>query len=233
MTESSPKLRDVELNARKLYLYSELSNEYLTDSPDSAQFLERAFSGAIGWNLDSVFITGDGAGKPLGVLNAGCTIEVSAETGQDASTFVYENATNMLGHLMPGSYPTAVWLIHPTVVEEVLEMGFSVGSGGSKIETLNPKTGKLQILGLDVIVTEFCNTLGTAGDVILADFSKYLVGMRRDFRMESSQHSKFQSDQAAFRGIARVDGAPVLNETLTLKDGSTEVSAFITVADRS
>ena len=48
--------------------------------------------------------------------------------------------------------------------------------------------------------------------------------------MEASPHVKFVNDQTVFRGIQRLDGQPWLDSALTLSDGTTTVSPFITVA---
>jgi HK97 family phage major capsid protein len=45
--------------------------------------------------LDDAIINGTGAGMPLGVLNAGCLVSVTKESGQKADTIVAENAVKM------------------------------------------------------------------------------------------------------------------------------------------
>jgi len=109
----------------------------------------------------------------------------------------------------------------------------TVGAGGSIIPVMKEVAGGFQILTLPVTVTEHCSVLGDAGDVILADFSQYAVGLKPGLRLEASIHKGFQTDESAFRMIARVDGQPLWNEVLTLADGSTEVSPFLMIEDRT
>ena len=46
------------------------------------------FGQALGYFEDVAFISGTGAGQPLGILNAPALVTVSKETGQAADTIV-------------------------------------------------------------------------------------------------------------------------------------------------
>lgn len=118
LSDNPPKLRDMQLTAHKLYMYCEASNEFLEDAVEGSEFIERTFSNALGWYYDYYFLRGSGAGQPMGILNAACTIEVSAEGGQ-TSGVLYENCTNMVSRLHPASFKNAVWLVHPSVLPEL------------------------------------------------------------------------------------------------------------------
>ena len=71
-----------------------------------------------------------GAGQPLGVLNADCLIEASAESGQTSSDpFLYENAINMRARLPFSSLPKAVWIMNQTVLPYLQKMSIAFGTG--------------------------------------------------------------------------------------------------------
>jgi len=63
--------------------------------------------------------------------------------------------------------------------------------------------------------------LGTAGDIILADLSQYLLITKGGPQLASSIHVMFIYDETTFRIVFRCDGQPAWNSTLTMKDGTT------------
>ena len=234
ISEASPTTRLMELTANKLTALAEASNELIEDGINvESQVMGVNIPKAIGWYLDRDFLTGDGAGKPLGVLNAPCLISIAKEVGQGAATIVYENLIKMLAQLHPACWKKAIWVAHPTCVPQLLTLSVAVGAGGSHIPVMTESSGKFSMLGRPVVFSEKCETLGTAGDLMLADFSQYAIGLRKDVRLDKSGHVYFTSDRTLYRCIIRVDGQPLWNETLTLEDGSTEVSPFLVIAERA
>jgi HK97 family phage major capsid protein len=75
-------------------------------------------------------------------------------------------------------------------------------------------------------------SLGSKFDILLDDFSQYVVGIGQGLKFDASGHVKFTSDQVTFRMLARVDGQCMWDEALTLKDGSTTVSPFVCLQER-
>lgn len=232
ITAETPKLRLITMRARKLAVLAACSNELIADGVSFEEQLGQAMTRALGWFLDSAFLTGSGAPGPLGVLNAPCTISVAPETGQAAATIVYDNIAKMYARLVPGSHRRAVWVINSAAIPQLLTLGMAVGTGGSHIPVLNERDGKFTILGLPVHFTEKVPTLGTTGDIMLADFSQYLIGLRADFTLAKSGHVGFVTDESYYRGLIRVDGQPKLGAAITPYAGST-VSPFIKLDTRS
>jgi hypothetical protein len=52
-------------------------------------------------------------------------------------------------------------------------------------------------------------------------------------RFDMSIHVHFQTDELLARLIERHDGQPLWDAPLTLEDGSTTVSPFVTLAERA
>jgi HK97 family phage major capsid protein len=80
---------------------------------------------------------------------------------------------------------------------------------------------------MPVVWTEKLPREGTAGDVLLADWSYYLVGDRQATTVDTSIHNKFEYDKTTWRVVHRVDGRPWLSSPLTLADGTSTVSPFV------
>lgn len=232
ISEANPKLRGMTLNAKKLTGLLRFSNELVADLPNGEGQIINLCGQGLSWYRDKSFLKGSGAGQPLGILNADCTIEVSAEEGQENSTIMYENLTNMLARMFAGSFKNSVWVCHQSTIPQLLQLSIAVGTGGSHIPVMKESDGQFYILTRPVIFTEKTETLGSKGDIMLADFSQYAVGLRQGMRFDTSIHVGFTSDELYARLIERHDGQPLWDEPLTLEDGSTTVSPFVVLEAR-
>jgi len=88
-------------------------------------------------------------------------------------------------------------------------MGMTVGLGG--VATYLPPGGLSQapygtLFGRPVIPIEQCQTMGTVGDIILADMSEYILIDKGGIQNASSIHVRFVNDETCFRFVYRVDG---------------------------
>lgn len=234
LTDSSPTFGRVKLEAKKLTAYSEIPNELFADSIISLQmFINEIFPEAIAWFEDIAFIRGSGVGEPLGFLNAASTVTVSKETGQAATTIVWENLVKMYSRMLPSSLDSAVWIAHIDTFPELATMSLSVGTGGSAIWLNNGVQGPpMTILGRPVFFSEKVNSLGTAGDINFVDLSYYLIGDRQAIQADTSPHYRFQNDQTTVRFIERVDGRPWIQSAITPNRGSNTLAPFVQLQTR-
>lgn len=226
--ETEPKFEKLGLNARKLMCFCKSSDELKEDSAiPFSQVIGKAFAGAIGFYTDRRYLAGNGAGQPLGVISAPCTITEAGETGQTTLTIVYENIVNMYAQLLPAAWKGAVWVCHNTCLPQLMLLSFPVGTGGTHVPVLKEESGRFYILGKELLVSEKVPALGTAGCLGLYNFGYYIIGLRKEVRIESSIHAQFREDISQWRAICRTDGQPGLSAAVTLLDGVTEVSPFV------
>jgi len=233
-TASEPDFGQTRLTAKKLTGLTVASNELLSDAAISLEALiNTLFPRAIAFEEDVAFIRGDGAGEPVGILNADCLVSQAKETGQAADTIVWENIVKMYSRMFPSSLGRAVWLAHIDTFPQLATMSLSIGTGGSAIWLNNGAAGPpMTILGRPVIFTEKCETVGTVGDIYFADFSYYLIADRQTLSMTASPHVYFTTDRTAYRFVERVDGQPWIRSAITPKRGSTTLSGFVALASR-
>jgi HK97 family phage major capsid protein len=165
-------------------------------------------------------------------LNAGCTITQPKETGQQKDTIIYENLTGAMSKMYPGGFQNSCWVIHQSCIPQLLQLSVAVGTGGNVIPVMSESNGEFTILTRPVVFTEKTSILGDEGDVCFCDLSQYCVGLRSDMRFDTSIHTHFTTDMLLARLIERHDGQPLWDSTLTLEDGTTEVSPFIKLAER-
>ena len=89
------------------------------------------------------------------------------------------------------------------------------------------------MMGRPVVPVEYAATLGTPGDILLADLGQYYLARRSGVEMATSIHVQFLTDQQAFRWKMRLDGQPFWKKPLTPKNGSNTLAPFIALATRS
>jgi HK97 family phage major capsid protein len=228
LSSQTGTLRQINLVAKKGSIMVDVTNELLADAPAASIQLEGIMRDAARFGLEAAVLTGNGAGRPLGVLNDPALITVAAESGQAADTLVYENIINMVARLHPNLLPRAVWVANPNILPQLLSMSFPVHGAsdvvaGSQVPVTRDgnRVGAYQLLGLPLVLSEALPTLGDAGDLILADFGEYALGMRRDVAIDVSTHLKFDYDKVVFRLIIRADGFGRWNAPATPLVGST------------
>jgi HK97 family phage major capsid protein len=230
ITEVEPSFKGLTLTAHELTGYTLASNSLLADNAVGLEaVLTELFGRALGWYKDYAFLRGNGAGKPLGVLNAAALISVTRSGG---SAFTLADAAGMLGRLTPGWGPAnTVWAIHPTVLVKLYTMTGNTGTSANVVFIDNARQRPTMMLfGIPVVVSEKLPALGTLGDVLLLDLRHYLIGDRRMVEIAYSEHFKFQNNQSAWRFVARVDGQPWVKSAITLADASSTLSPFVGLA---
>jgi HK97 family phage major capsid protein len=236
LTDSSAKFGRITLDAKKLTGLSAVPSELLQDSLISfTALIERLWPQALAWYEDVAFMTGNGAGEPLGFLGAGnnAAIPVDAETSQEADTIYIENIIKMYSRMLPASLNRAAWIVSPEAIPQLYTMALSVGTGGAPVMLVNAAgPGPATMLGRPIIVTEKAGRLGNRGDIAFVDLAYYLVGDRQLMTAASSTDYQFGSDKTTFRIIQRVDGRPWVQSAITPQNGGSTLSPFVELAAR-
>ena len=238
-TASKPKFRKVELNLKKLIGLCYATDELLEDAAALEAYISKGFVDEFGFLLDDALVNGTGAGMPLGVLNAGCLVTQGKESGQDATTVVAENVINMFSRLFASSRMNSAWFINQNVEPQLHTMSIAVGTGGQLIYM--PPGGLSgapygTLLGRPVIPIEQCASVGTVGDIILADYTNgYLLAEKGGIKSDMSIHVRFIYDESVFRFVLRVDGQPLRATAMTPYKGGASYtqSHFVALITRS
>ena len=238
VTETRPKIGKIQLKLNKCMGMCYASDEILADSPQSMEaLLKNGFENGLTYALMYAFLRGSGAGMPQGILNAGCLVSVTQETDQPAGTIYFENIVKMYSQAFNPS--NCVWMANISCLPQMAAMNLAVGTGGVPVWlpaggiSVSPYP---TLFGLPVIWTDHCSDVGTVGDIILADWSQYLVGQKsgKDVsNFDSSIHVKFEYMQTAFRFAYRTDGAAWWKTYYTPPQATTKYrSPFVVVETR-
>lgn len=233
---SKPQFRELKMDLEKMMGFAYCTDEMLTDAAFMTGFFGTAFTLAADRLLTESVISGDGVGKPLGLLNSKAIIAVDKEASQAAGTFLGANAIKMQARAMPRNRDRLVWLMHPDA-EELLPY-LSIQSGEAAKFLWNPEGGlgnfdTQRVLNKPVLFEDSCSALGSKGDINLVDPMYYILLTKGTAKQDWSVHVEFLTDQNCFRMVYRCNGAPKIEKPLTIKNSAKTRSPFVTLAART
>jgi len=230
-----PTVGQLLLELKKLIGLCYATDELLQDAVALEAIINYAFQMEFTYRLEDAVINGTGTGQPLGILNAPALVTVAEEAGQPADTLVSENIVNMWSRMWAPSRKDAVWFINQDCEPQLHSMYVAVGATGVPVYLpaggLNDSPyGKLY--GRPVIPVEYCQTVGTLGDIIFADLSQYWMIDKGGMESAQSIHVKFVEDETCFRFVFRADGQPAWPGTLTPANSAVTLSPFVALETR-
>ena len=234
-TPSKPKFSNMELKLKKLIGLCYATDELLEDAAVLETVITQGFSDEFGFLIDDALVNGNGAGMPLGVLNAGCLVTQDKEVGQAAKTVVIENLVRMFSRMPARNRRNAAWFINQEVEPQLFTMSLAVGTGGGPVYL--PSGGASEapyatLLGRPVIPIEQASALGDLGDVLFADYGSYVLAEKGGIKSDMSINVRFIHDESVFRFVLRVDGQPSLASAITPYKGASDLSPFVTLEAR-
>jgi len=234
INDTDAKVRMAKMTAHELTGSTQVTRALLMKSPASlGTLIPSLFAGAAAWYEDYAFLRGNGVGKPLGVMLAPCRVQTAARGSASAITFA--NARSVWVRVHEGSRGSGVWLASQLAESAVLDMtgtansvfvpsGYTISNGSAAGQAIN-----YAILARPVMITAKLPNINVDGDFGYYDFTKYLVGDPGVMEIATSDHYKFGNNRITFRIVSYVGGMPWLNNALTLEDGSTTVSPFVSL----
>lgn len=233
-TASNMKLARIDMKLRKVGALGVMTDELLSDATALGGELQGAFAEELVFQTENKVFRGNGANSIQGFLNAPCFVSVAKETNQAAATINTTNLSKMWARLPARSKRNAVWFINVDCEPQLDELAQAIGTAGSapRFVSYNAE-GILTIKGRPVVQVEYAESVGTVGDIVLADMSKYRVIRKGGVEQASSMHVYFAQGEQAFRAFYRVDGQAVPRAAVTPFKGSNTLSPFVGLATRS
>jgi HK97 family phage major capsid protein len=232
ITPTDPSFKRLEMTVNKLIIDGKTSSELQEDAAAtySANPLEAMLSKVVGYALDSEFLRGTGAGRPLGILNSPALITVSKVAGQTADTVKYENLCAMFARSL--NPLNSVWIANPTCMPTLLTLSQVAGTGGVPVPVMGGSGGAFNILTRPVLFSEHLPVVGDLGDIIFADLSMYGVLIRGGMTLMTSTAAYWSTDEVGIRLRMRVDGQPLIDAPVQPRLGAT-LSPFVTLEART
>ena len=210
--ESDTTFGQTMLSAYKLGTMIKISNELLNDSAfDLASYIARRFGVRMGNAEERAFITGDGVGKPLGLLDdAGSKIGVTAAK----TTAISFDEVFQLYYALKAPYrKKAEFLCNEALVLQLMTIK---DNNGNYIWKPGLDIGKPDTLLNRPLKTSAFMPEVAAGNKVMAfgDYSYYWIADRQNRTFRRLNELYARTDQVGFLTTQRVDGKLILPEAV-------------------
>ncbi len=219
--ETDFDLREISLEPKEVAAYIILTDKLLRNWAASASVAEAQLRGAIRSAEEFGFYSGNGVGRPLGVLSSPARINYNRAA---ANSISFADVVGMFARLKMGGNP--VWIASQTTIPQLCTIA-DASSANLWVQSAGPGLPPT-LLGVPVLFHDRSVALGTAGDLVLADLSYYLIKDGSGPFVAMSEHVYFTSNRSVLKVFWNVDGQPWLDGPIPL-EGSTAntVSHFI------
>ena len=212
-TESDDSFGQVSIGAYKVGTMIKVSEELLNDSVfELESYIAKEFARRIGAKEEEAFFTGDGSGKPLGVLAA----TGGAETGVTAASSTAITADELMDLFYSLKSPyrkKAVWVLNDSTIKAVRKLKDSTGQylWQPSLMAGTPDT----LLGRPVKTSTYMPVIAAGAKTIaFGDFSYYWIADRQGRSFKRLNELYAANGQVGFLGSQRVDGKLVLSEAV-------------------
>lgn len=212
-TESDDSFGQVSIGAYKVGTMIKVSEELLNDSVfDLESYIAKEFARRIGAKEEEAFFTGDGSGKPLGILAA----TGGAETGVTAASSTAVTADELMDLFYSLKSPyrkKAVWVLNDSTIKAVRKLKDSTGQylWQPSLVTGTPDT----LLGRPMKTSAYMPVIAAGAKTIaFGDFSYYWIADRQGRSFKRLNELYAANGQVGFLGFQRVDGKLVLSEAV-------------------
>ena len=212
-TESDDSFAQVSIGAYKLGTMIKVSEELLNDSVfDLESYIAREFARRIGTKEEEAFFTGDGIGKPLGILAA----SGGAETGVTAASATAVTADELIDLFYSLKSPyrkNAVWVLNDSTIKAIRKLKDNNGQylWQPSLVAGTPDT----MLGRPVKTSAYMPAIAAGAKTIaFGDFSYYWIADRQGRSFKRLNELYAANGQVGFLGSQRVDGKMILPEAV-------------------
>ena len=212
-TESDDSFGQVSIGAYKVGTMIKVSEELLNDSVfDLEAYISREFARRIGAKEEEAFFTGDGSGKPLGVLAA----TGGAETGVTAASATAITADELIDLFYSLKAPyrrNAVWVLNDSTIKAIRKLK---DNQGQYLWQPSLTVGAPDLLlGKPVRTSAYMPAIAAdAKTVAFGDFSYYWIADRQGRSFKRLNELYAATGQVGFLSSQRVDGKLILPEAI-------------------
>ena len=211
--ESDDAFGQVTIGAYKLGTTIKISEELLNDSVfDLESYIAREFARRIGAKEEEAFFSGDGAGKPLGVLADKGGAEVGV-TAASATAITADELLDLYYSLFSPYRKKAVWVVNDSTIKAIRKLKDNNGQylWQPGLIANAPDT----ILGRPVRTSAFMPSIAAgAKSIIFGDFNYYWIADRQGRTFKRLNELYATTGQVGFLASQRVDGKLILPEAL-------------------
>lgn len=219
-----PKIDDsydtVTIGSHKLGKIILMSEELIHDSEfDTTGLISTSFARAFSEGEESAYLTGDGNGKPKGVL-------VDAQTGVTTAAATAITADELLDlfYSLKSGYRKNAHFLMGDSTEKVLRKLKNATTGDYMWQPGLTSGQPNTLLGRPVSISDFMPTVAASAKTIaFGDFSQYTIKDTLGMQMQVLDQLYAENGQVGFKGNERTDGRLIVPEAiqvLQMKSGA-------------
>lgn len=218
--ETEPAFREIKLEPNEVAAHVVVTDKLLRNSAAAGALVSSLLRKAIIAAEEDAFLSGNGAGQPLGIIGHPAAIQV-ARTG--AGAIAYTDVVNMFARAKFGG--RLAWIGSQTCLPQLMTM---VDAGQNLVWQPNAREGAPgTLLGIPFLLNDQSPILGAEGDLILVDLNYYLIKDGSGISISMSEHPLFTQNRTIIKAFWNVDGQPWLSTPLLARDGVSTVSPFV------
>ncbi|MFQ7288341.1 MAG: phage major capsid protein [Lacrimispora saccharolytica] len=211
--ESDDSFGQVSIGAYKVGTMIKVSEELLNDSVFELEaYISREFARRIGAKEEEAFFTGDGSGKPLGVLAATGGAETGV-TSASATAITADELIDLFYSLKAPYRRNAVWVLNDSTIKAIRKLKDNQGQYLWQ-PSLTAGAPDL-LLGKPVRTSAYMPAIAAdAKTIAFGDFSYYWIADRQGRSFKRLNELYAATGQVGFLASQRVDGKLVLPEAI-------------------
>ncbi len=211
--ESDDAFGAISIGAYKLATMIKVSDELLNDSVfDIAGYIAKEFARRIGSAEEEAFITGNGTGKPTGLLHATLGAQVGVTTAA-ATAITFDEVMDLFHSLRSPYRRQAVFLMNDSTVKALRKLKNGAGDyiWQPSITAGTPD----KVLNCPVYTSSFVPAIASAAKtIIFGDMDYYWIADREGRKFKRLNELYAPTGQVGFLASQRVDGKLVLPEAV-------------------
>lgn len=213
IAESDDTFGQQLIGAHKVSTLIKVSEELLQDSAfDLEGYFKAEFARRIGNAEEAAFLTGNGTGKPTGILNAtgGAQVGVTAAS----ATAITADEIIDLFYLLKAPYrKKAIWVLNDSTIKAIRKLK---DQNGQYLWQPALRDGEFDtILGKRIFTSAYAPEIAAGAKTIaFGDFSYYWIGDRQGITFKRLNERYAETGQVGFIASKRVDGKLILPEAI-------------------
>jgi HK97 family phage major capsid protein len=211
--ESDDSFGQVSIGAYKLGTMIKVSEELLNDSVFNLEtYISREFARRIGNKEEDAFFTGDGSGKPTGILAASGGAQLGVTTSS-ATAISIDEILDLFYSLKESYRNKAVFVMNDATVKAIRKLKDGNGQylWQPSLQAGTPDT----ILNRPLYTSAYVPSIAaSAKSVVFGDFSYYWVADRQGRVFKRLNELYAATGQVGFVATQRVDGKLILPEAI-------------------
>jgi len=211
--ESDDSFGQVSIGAYKLGTMIKVSEELLNDSVFNLEnYIAREFARRIGNKEEDAFFTGDGSGKPTGILAASGGAQIGV-TAASATVITVDEILDLFYSLKSPYRNKSVFVMNDATIKAIRKLKDGQGQyiWQPSLQAGTPDT----ILNRPVYTSSYVPTIAaSAKSIIFGDFGYYWVADRQGRVFKRLNELYAATGQVGFVATQRVDGKLILPEAI-------------------